>query len=197
MARIFTALIVTILCGCGALVPEKRSRSQAFDSSEHLHTKNALSISKALESTPILPVRREKTLEPAKPKGTEGRTIPFDENLWAWPAVTKETIKITDHSETGAGSNEAATGLSETKIPLGVGLILTAIGILALLFAWSMVRRSSAAVSAASDTADEFMAAAIRRFRERAQHTIEPHELAKLNTDIASLEADRGRLSKS
>ena len=80
------------------------------------------------------------------------------------------------------------------SIPLGVNLILMAMGMLAVLFAINRARKSSLAVNAAYQTFDSVLAGQIRSIRERAILSTDNQTISMLNAQIADIEAQRGRL---
>jgi hypothetical protein len=69
-----------------------------------------------------------------------------------------------------------------------------AIGMLAVLFAINRVRKSSLAVNAAYQTFDSVLAGQIRSIRERAILSTDNQTISMLNSQIADIEAQRGRL---
>lgn len=96
-----------------------------------------------------------------------------------------------------ADSEKAATNdKKEISIPLGVSIGLLGVGVLIALFAFNRVRQSSLAVNAAYQTFDGILANQIRSVRERAILATDSSTISMLNSQIADLESQRGRLAR-
>jgi hypothetical protein len=99
-------------------------------------------------------------------------------------------VDATDKEKTTESTSKSVS------IPLGVNLILLAIGMLAVIFAINRARNSSLAVNALYQTFDSALAGQIRSVRERAILSTDNQTISMLNAQIADLEAQRGRLAR-
>jgi hypothetical protein len=90
----------------------------------------------------------------------------------------------------------ATADKKEVSIPIGVSIGLVGVGVLILLFAVNRVRNSSLAVNAAYQTFDGMLAQQIRSVRERAILATDNPTISMLNSQIAELESQRGRLAR-
>lgn len=107
------------------------------------------------------------------------------------PAVHRE---YSEGVELDAKIKSESSESSADSYPLGIKLIFLALGLFLLgLIVWAL-RRQSAAVNEAYQLADESLAAQIRKRRERAAMATSHQEVAHYQTDIADLEAERGKL---
>lgn len=111
-------------------------------------------------------------------------------------AVVREVIEATSSDLTDAGSKDKATGFFSVTLPMGVKLLLLAAGSGALLLVIWLIRRSSAAADAAFRVADQGAAVAISHVENALATTTDPTELSKLNALRATLEKERGKLTK-
>jgi len=98
-----------------------------------------------------------------------------------------------DSSETGNGDQSLLGGL-ENSIASGVKLIYIGIGILILLFAVKQVTKSSRAVTATLQAADDAIARSIRKLEGRLQGQVTEREKSELLSQLRDLEHERGRL---
>lgn len=140
-----------------------------------------------------------------------------------WPSVTVSNIgkgsvavsapaayeaTITSSIDAKAGSKDWFDYSFIQQIPLGVRILLVALGLAALGAVIWAARRYSVAIKAATDIADrrvaqvankadEALAAAIDRNRTRAMVSTDPKEAAIAATEVASIEKARGILKGS
>lgn len=156
--------------GCGGLVPSERQRSESVKATENLA------------------VEQEKTIR---------RTLTALPQTLAGPQAIREDLTFETVTRTGAGSKASAAGSSEISIPLFVKIIGLAIGLVLLALAvwwlWGFLRTT--AFGQGISLADDMAARQIRKLRERAVLADDAAEKAKLATDIADLESERGKLA--
>lgn len=192
MKALVSILACLLLCGCGALLPSTSQRSQSAQES----SKAVASQSQALK----------KVVEGNKPPeikiGGWGNTVEFsgkapdDKPVVGVDVPYRETTEYKSSLATDNDSSSKADFWSKSTIPMGVNLMLLAAGILAIIFAVNRARQSSAAANAAFQAADSGLASLIRSLRDRAATNTDPARIAEFQTQIAELEAQRGRLSR-
>jgi hypothetical protein len=193
-----SCLFVTCLLftGC-SLLPQKKEKSEALKTTENISSNQKEML-------------RRVTLGQKSPSGSEFRvggmfnrvevqaatntavvtpglvvpppTLPYREELTFESAVDQDVGTKTD-----------AKAASKVSIPLGVSIGLVGVGLMLLLAAVQLWRRSSAAASAAYAAADSGLATAIRNVRNFSTISTDPLEIAKLKGMEAELEAARGR----
>lgn len=106
----------------------------------------------------------------------------------------REATEYESNSGAGATSEKAASDYQKWSIPLGWNLCLLGIGIFVIVAAVNKLRATSAAFNQFYQAADGQVASWIQSARERAQSTKDPEEMARLNAEIAEMEAARGKL---
>lgn len=180
----------TSFVGC-SLVPTEHQQSQSVRTTEAISTSHDRTIERALEVVP------EIGLKVAQSSSVAAQNLPNVESsqIVSGQAI-RETLRIHDSSNSGAGSHDAAAGTSISSIPFGVKLILIGIGVLvilgALILAWRYVKTT--AVGQGISLGDTVLANHIKKLRDRASLSTNPAETAVHQMDIASLEAERGKL---
>jgi hypothetical protein len=90
--------------------------------------------------------------------------------------------------------SEAVASLDQKKMSPGMQLILFSIGVLLLILALLIVRRSSASADAAWTAADTLGAKGIRKIQSLIASTPDPAMQASLHEVVAGMEAERGKL---
>jgi hypothetical protein len=80
---------------------------------------------------------------------------------------------------------------------MGVKILLIAAGVAALVFALRYAAKSvrGTAIGEAIALADSSLSASIRAKRQAAQVEVDPAAIARLSSEIAEAEAERGRLA--
>lgn len=185
------AIALLLLAGCSTLLPSKRTENASITTAEKISASHDLAITRAIEG------EKRQPLPPAPNVTVSGTNNAVKVELYRPPdyfTPYSEKVQINSAAEQGANSNESASSRFRVSLPLGVSLILIAVGLLLLVFAWNKVRQSSAAVNAGFLAADGMMANRIKAATERAMRTTEPVKLAELNAEVASLHADRASL---
>lgn len=180
---LLAGLSFLLLSGCSALVPSEKRVSQSVQATEAIHSDVERTTERTMSVVPEMAI-----------------AVRQDSNVVAIPlgSSVSEVTKTTTRSSTGAGSRDTAAGSSASTIPLfvkiigsGIGLIVLAIG---LRWLWNTVKTTALGQGLAA--ADDLAARHIRKLRERAALATDASEQARLNLDIAELEAERGRLTK-
>ena len=181
IAATLAVIILTLLAGCGSLVPSERMKSQSVQAAENLGSQQERTIRRVLEVTPQSALVTART-------GTVA--------VVSQPSV-KETISIESKSSSDAGSTDRSTGTTATTMPYGVKVGLLGAGVLllvvALRFAWASLRTT--AVGEGIAAGDAALAAYIRSKRAEATTSTDPATIARTMGEVASLEAERGRLA--
>ena len=113
--------------------------------------------------------------------------------LELYPFESKTEVK--EKSNIDASSIQKNDISSLVSIPLGVKLILIALGIFAVVFAFRYVRKQSAAIDAAWSAGDKILANIIHQKEEQARSSTDASTLAGLNAEISSLEKQRGKFN--
>lgn len=186
MTRILL-LSALILAGCGTLVPTSRQENAATRVSDSATSKAGFEYA--------------GTISPA-----------------FWPSVTVSNIgkgsvsvempqnyraTVSSEIDAKAGSKDWFDYSFVKQIPMGVRIILIAVGLGLLLAFWLVLRRYSVAAKAAGDVADRrvaeaikkadsALAAAIERNRTRAMISGDDKETKVAAVEVASLERARG-----
>lgn len=213
----FLITLILFIAGCGALVPSTAKRTSSTSEAAASTLKGSEQFSKIVTGQRPDP----KTATEFHVGGLGNKvsvTIPKEPEqipqvpqvaMVAVPVVPKETQKTVQaqtqqpyREEIHYSSNVDASDKEKTtesisksvSIPLGVNLILMAMGMLAVLFAINRARKSSLAVNAAYQTFDSVLAGQIRSIRERAIPSTDNQTISMLNAQIADIEAQRGRL---
>lgn len=180
---IATALAVIGACGC-SLLPTERQRSEAVKATEAIATTSERTTERTLEITPASAFEVYATAASNAPAVAQ---LP----------LVREQTRVTTRTDTGAGSRNSANGSTSVSIPMGVKIGLLGIGILilggALAWAWRYVK--STAFGQGASLVHDLAARQIRKLRDRAALSTDPTEQARLQVDIAELEAERGKLA--
>lgn len=207
-----TAVMMLCLAGCSVL-PQQRTQTESFKGAEALAGTNALTIRKIIEG--------EKTQ--ALPNLTvtgSSNTV----NITASPAVTGRSALSHDplatpyHEslEVGNSSGQSATAFQDHRskfavsLPLGVALILAAIGTVGMVIAINFALNSSAGARSMAEAADEAIAkgarigkAKIAALMDQAAKSTDPaviadahKEMSVIQQDIAERERERGLLAR-
>lgn len=186
-----------LLSGCGALLPSRKSESAAVKAAESVSTTQNETVRH------IVKAPAQKAPEQTEIKiGGLGNKVdvrfpeppPQERQIACEPAQYQSDTTYSIQRTGKAGIKEDLKGNFDVSIPMGVNLLLLAGGVIAIVIAIKIAKNSSASTKAAFDMADSVIAHRIRAFRERVAQSTDASELARLNAEIASLEADRGRL---
>lgn len=185
--RTIIVILAMLLVGCGSLVPTERQQSQSVKSTEALAVEQERTIQRVFEVTPGLALADQEEVRrvPGKPISHEA------------PATVSERVSYISKTKTGADTDSKSEGSSETSIPLGVKIALVGIGLLILVFALkSLVAwAKGTAIGQAAGYADDMLREVIRRKRAEAAQSTDTAFIARVQAEIAELEADRGRLA--
>lgn len=173
--------LVALAAGCGSLVPVERSRSQSVQATESLAVEQERTIRRMLEVTPAAAAPPAAS----SPKGPAPVAQPL-----------REELSYTTSTRTGAGSAQLASGQDRSSIPLGVKLVLLAAGVAslvgALLLAWRYAKATAAGQALA--LADDVLAQRVRALRAESATSTDQQAIARVQAQVAELEAERGRL---
>lgn len=198
----FWALLASVLLGltgCSSMLPQKRTDTAAVQTAEKVATTSAEKFRRVTEGQPAPPpppppqVTVSGSSNAVSIVAAPERPAPGPSRLD--PSPYREEVTYDSAGEVTAGTQERASASREISLPLGVTLILCALGIIAMLAAFWLVRRSSAAADAAWQAVDQALANRIRAARARAQTETDTAELSRLNAERADLEEERGRLA--
>lgn len=183
---LMAAAVAIAGAGCGSLLPAKRSSSTNASSTEAISAGHSIAVEKMVETT----------LPPVAPVKIDGDSNIVDVHLeTSAPLPAKTSVNArTSEALTTTSANQSARESSST-IPLGVNLALLGVGILIVLYAVKVARSSSVAVEAAYQTGDQVLARLIRRYRDEAMASTDPNDLAWLNSQVAHIEGERGRMA--
>ena len=185
-------VLACLVTGCSALLPSTNQRSQSAQESSKAIASQAQSISKV--------VRGQKA--PEIRVGGWGNKVEFSGRMPEERPVVGidlpyvEETQFQSNLSTDHHADSTATWWSKSTIPMGVNLLLLAGGILAILFAIRRARQASVAADMAFGTMDSGLAMLIRSLRDKAAVSTDPSRIAELQTQIADLESQRGRLSR-
>lgn len=185
--RVIFVLCIALLVGCSSLVPTSRQENAATRVSDSATSKAGFEYA--------------GTISPA-----------------FWPSVTVSNIgkgsvsvempqnyraNVSSDINAKAGSKDWFDYSFVQQIPMGVRILLVALGLGALLAVWLVIRRYSVAAKTAGDIADRrvaeaikkadtALAAAIERNRSRAMVSNDDKETKVAAVEVASLERARG-----
>lgn len=205
-------LALVLLTGCGALVPSTSRRTTTTAEASASSVKSSEQFSKIVTGQQKAPMAQLHVgglgnkvelkipqIDPVQPQKIEVQEVGV-------PTVKQERAKNDEQyreevryaaNVDAADSEKAATNdKKEISIPLGVSIGLLGVGVLIALFAFNRVRQSSLAVNAAYQTFDGILANQIRSVRERAILATDSSTISMLNSQIADLESQRGRLAR-
>jgi hypothetical protein len=173
------AAVMMVGGGCSSLLPTERQQTQSVKASENIAAQHELTIKRALETGPEMAFRISTSTN------DDVRSVPLRENL-----------EITSKTTNKAGSAEAANGSSEVSLPAGVkmGLLGGGLGILGFVLRWLWNYVKSTGAGQVISIADGLLSNYLDGWREHAQTTINPQEVADANIEIAALQEMRGKL---
>lgn len=180
--KTFAAIGLLMLCSCG-FVPREVKQQETIKQTAALAATRNSELEQKIVSAP----------QPTIVTSSNPRTGEVQTTITPAPAVV--TSKYHDGVEVEASESGKSWYLWAETIPLGVKLILLAIGIGMLLGIWFYIRKISAAAAASSELADHVLAEQIQRLRSKAMLSTEHEEVAHANVEIAALEAQRGKLA--
>lgn len=207
---VLVTILVVAAVGCGSLVPEKRTEGASVKATESVANTQSLAVERITRGTPPPSVtvsgasnRVELHYESAA-KLTSAAGVDGPTNA---PGPFYESVAVKSGVSTDSKSVESAKGNLSVSLPLGVSLILIAIGGGMLFFLWRKLKASSAAFAVASEAADRRLAEAFTAAdRELGELLYRETEMAAASTDAASiarstrrqanLERARGKLAK-
>lgn len=173
-------LSLVLMTGCTSLVPHERKQQVAIESAGKLSIESQTQLTKQVENAPP-PV----TVTSSGASNTVSVVV--------LPTNTK--TQATQSSGQIARSQDYDFGSVASSIPMGVKLILIAIGASMLLAVIWYVRRSSAAANAAFSAADSALARQIDKLTSSATLETDPSKIAHLSNLRADLEKERGKLN--
>jgi hypothetical protein len=190
--------LALVLTGCGALLPSTNQRSQSAQESSRSVASQSQSLSKVVEGQKAPEIRVGgwgNKVEFRRDRDYSG-TLPEEMPVLSYDLPYRERTEFKSEVDTNNDATSAAHWWSKSTIPMGVNLMLLAGGILAIIFAINRARNASASANALFGAADSGLASLIRSLRDRAALTTDPARVAEFQTQIAELEAQRGRLSR-
>jgi hypothetical protein len=176
---ILFAACLAWLGGCSLGLSEHQ-KSESVKASEAISAQHDLTIRRALES------------------GPEFGRYSVSNDVRSMPL--RESLEITSHSGSNAGSKDSADGKSETSIPAGVKWLLAAAGALALFYVGKLIWTSAKTtaigqgVSQGLKVADGLVGSYLQSWETHAQTTVDQKEQAEANAEIAELRKMKEKL---
>lgn len=208
----FVGIIIgMILAGC-QLLPQKKTQSESFKGAEALAGTNSLLFRKVVEGEKAQPLPNLTVSGTSNTVTVSTSPVAFGAAAQLGRQPYRETIDISSAVAQTVSSKQEGQSKYSVSLPLGVGLLLSALGICAVTFAiryaLKAAKNGSSAASAALDAADTAMANRIRTWKAKAealqaqaaattdaaQITDAHRQIAALQTEIAAHEAERGKL---
>lgn len=180
--RVLIVSIVTLLAvGCAAFPQEQR---------QLVTQEQRESIAAATTAEVVRQSRVEPPTSTIETTTKDGTTVKI-----AQPVAFTESV--TAGTTARENSDTAASGVAswQQSVPLGVSLILLAIGLGLLLLIFWIVRRNSAAVNAAWKYGDEALKRRIDALRSRMSTATDPNVILALQSEEAQLERERAELN--
>lgn len=185
--------------GCaGGLLPQKRTESAAVKTSDSVATQQSLSVEKitegeqapvAAQTITISGVSNHVTIaEPPAPAAMEVLPAPAR-------STYRQSVKVESGADTAARSQEQARSSLAISLPLGISIALFAGALLLLLFAVKKLRASSRSVDAMFTAGDTALANLIHRKESELKLASDAAAQARLATELAELEKQRGKLN--
>ena len=212
--KLFLLTIVLLITSCGVLVPQTSRRSSTTAEAATASLKSSEQFSKIVHGQPKGPIAElhvgglgnkvelkipQVDPPPAPVVQVRGVEVPRVSHEPAPDAVNqpyREETRYASNVDAADTEKTATADKKEASIPIGVSIGLVGAGVLILLFAFNRVRNSSLAVNAAYQTFDGMLAQQIRSVRERAILATDNPTISMLNSQIAELESQRGRLAR-
>lgn len=197
--RYLYLILLLSLTGCGTLIPTERKQQSAIETADKLSSRQTENYRRIIEGEKV----QSHELPPVRIGGLGNKVelklehAPVPES---YPAVARTPYREeTSYASTGASESDSAlesmTKL-ESTIPMGVKLILLAIGIFSFIFAIRYAIKSSAAAKAVAGAADQGFAAIVNRIRNDAMTSTNPEDMAYYNSVVSDVERERGKLKK-
>lgn len=185
--KVIFVLCIVLLVGCSSLVPTSRQENAATRVSDSATSKAGFEYAGTLSPAFWADVTVSNI-----GKGSVSVTMPKN-----------YTANASSEIDAKAGSKDGFNYALIKQIPLGVRILLVALGVGALLAVWLVIRRYSMAARAAGDVADRRVAEAIKkadtalssaieRNRTRAMVSNDDKETKVAAVEVASLERARG-----
>lgn len=219
--RVFlTAIIVVFLAGCGVLTPQTSKKTSTATDSTASTLKSAENFRSVVTGTKP-PVQQTTTelkiggvgnkvelkMPELKPVVDPTNVAPYvapvspRQTAFASPPLApvepyREEISYNVNSDSKDKGTSASSFMKESTIPLGVNLALLGIGILIVMYAIKYARASSLSANAAYTAVDSALAEQIRAFRAKAITATDPQTITLLQSQIAEMESQRGKLAK-
>lgn len=206
-------ILILILAGC-SMLPQKRTQSESFKGAEAFAGTNALIVRKVIEGEKSQPLPNLTVSGASNTVTVSTSPFPFGSNAQLTRPYRDEL-----NLDTASGQAITSTQSSQSKfsvsLPVGVSLILATLGILgcgfAIRYGLRAAREGSVAVRAALDAGDQALAIPLRKIqsrveaiRDHAAHETDKDRIAALQaerallaTQMAELEAQRGKLRKT
>jgi hypothetical protein len=209
MKIVLPFILAAFLTGC-SLLPTSKTQSEAVKAADSLSTQSQQTFRKVTTGTPaptgpavrVGGIWNRVTLPGVSPAPEVVKVAPGGVYAPSQAPVAsalppfQETVEFTAGSDQTVASKSSAKGTLDVSIPMGVKIGLVGVGLILLAWGVRTIRASSAAVNAAYGAADATLASRIRSWREKAVTATDPTEIAKLQSNIAELEADRGKLAR-
>jgi hypothetical protein len=160
-----TAIAMLLLAGCN-LVPTEKGGTIQQSQRENVSQNATSDFAREFSFTPT-PV-----------------TVDMKSGVVTVPPTVQQEVKAAAAVGEDSQSRASAEANWYQSIPLGVKLIMLAIGAMMLLGVFWIIRRSSATVNAAYKAADELMAKAIHRVRSEGMNAQDGKAFAILAGDL-------------
>lgn len=187
LRRVFGRCVILLISlpffyGC-TLIPSERTNQASVKATDHISAENSVSAHRQIQ--PEVPMAEFRTYD---------GTNKISEVVLPGAAVAATTKSTSGQNAFSRGD---LSGTNAVSIPLGSKLILIGVGLLAiigaLLLAWKYVKSTS--VGAGIQLGDQILKRQIDRLYDRVATSSDKKEQAGILNDIASLEADRGKLN--
>jgi len=180
-------LLLALACGC-SMFSGSTSKKQSLEATERISAARDATLRKVTEGEKAMPYSfdvggKNNKLEIHFPPQTPRRT-PF-----------REELSYDEESAESAGSWTSLMSKYKHSIPLGLSLMLVAIGILMLIFAVKRLRQSSVAANAAFGVADSVLERQLSSIGQKMAASISSQDNAALAAEMAGLEKQRGKLA--
>ena len=182
MYRFVCAALCLCLTGCGGF--KEHEKRQDYSEATRAAVDRHVELDRVLEprETPVVVVEKDAA--------GKDRVV-----VSAPPPA--ERIRYRDDGSANVSGKSREVFYEDDHFPWFIKWIGGGIAIVFLIAIWMFIRKQSVAVGAAFDTGDEVVARYIRRLRDRLEHSEEYKEKQRVKSDIAHLEAERGRLRRS
>jgi len=182
---VLLALALQLLTGCSMMAGSKK-KSESLQTAEHLTARQETTFRKVADGNPGQ--SPELTI-----KGKQN-TVTYNFPVPPPGPPPHEEVEISQTSGQKAGTEMSWLIKSRWAIPIGLSILLVAVGLFALWFMLGKIRQSSAGAAAAFTLADETIASLVERAGAKLAMSTTPEENARTSAEMALLEKARRKL---